>query len=64
MGEKRNIRRPEENIPLGRPRHIWEGNIKLYLKEMGWQGMDNSYVVKVRDNWQAVVNMPMNLQVP
>jgi hypothetical protein len=22
------------------PRHRWEDNIKLHLKEMGWEGMD------------------------
>jgi hypothetical protein len=25
---------------LGRPRHRWEVNIKLDLKEIGWAGMD------------------------
>jgi hypothetical protein len=48
-GEKRSIRKPEENRPLERPRHRWEGHIKLCLKEM---------------RWQAAVNMLLNLQVP
>lgn len=37
MGEKRNAYRvsmgkPEGKIPLGRPRHIWEDNIKMDLR--------------------------------
>jgi hypothetical protein len=27
--------KPEGNKPLGRPRCIWEDNIKMYLKETG-----------------------------
>jgi hypothetical protein len=31
-GEKRFLwGTPEKNIPLGRPRHRWEGNIKMNL---------------------------------
>jgi hypothetical protein len=25
---------------LGRPRHRWVNNIKIYLREIGWDGMD------------------------
>ena len=27
--------KPARNIPLGRPTHIWEGNIRMDLIEMG-----------------------------
>jgi len=30
------MRRPDGKRPLGRPRHRWGDNIKIYLKEMGW----------------------------
>jgi hypothetical protein len=41
MGDMRNmynilVRKPEGKKPLGRPRRRWEGNIKMYFKEMGW----------------------------
>jgi hypothetical protein len=40
--------------------HVWESNIKTYLKEIGWGkcGLDSS------GQWPAVVNTAMNLPVP
>jgi hypothetical protein len=69
MGEKRNtcrilVRKPEGKRPLGRPRHTWINNIKMYLREIGWGGMDWITLAQDRDQWRALVNMVMNLQVP
>jgi hypothetical protein len=41
MGERRGayrilVGRPEGRRPLDRPRHRWEDNIKMDLKEVGW----------------------------
>jgi len=36
------VEKPEGRRPLGRPRHRWEDNIKIYLLEVGcevWTGM-------------------------
>jgi hypothetical protein len=43
--EKRNayrilVGKPESRRPLGRPRRRWVDNIKMDLKEIGWDGMD------------------------
>jgi len=43
MGESRRVYRvlvgkPEGKIPLGKPRHRWEDNIKVDLKEVGCGG--------------------------
>jgi hypothetical protein len=43
MGEGRGVYRvlvgrPEGKRPLGRPRHRWEDNIKLDLRETGTDG--------------------------
>jgi hypothetical protein len=43
--EKRTVYRllvgkPEGRRPLGRPRLRWVHNIKTYLGEIGWGGMD------------------------
>jgi hypothetical protein len=45
MGARRNAYRilvgmPEGKIPLGRPRRRWADNIKMDLREIGWDGMD------------------------
>jgi hypothetical protein len=45
MGEKRNANRilvgmPEGKRPLGRPRRKWVDNIKMDLREIGWDGLD------------------------
>jgi hypothetical protein len=31
---------PKGTRPLGRPRRRWVDNIKMYLREIGWDGMD------------------------
>jgi hypothetical protein len=34
------IGRPEGKRPLGRPRLRWEDNIKMYLRDIGFDGMN------------------------
>jgi PAS domain-containing protein len=45
FGEKRNsyrilVGKPEGKIPLARPRCRWVDNIKIDLRETGWDSMD------------------------
>jgi hypothetical protein len=45
MGEKRNayrilVGKPEGKSPLGRPRCRWVDNIKMDIREIGWDGVD------------------------
>jgi hypothetical protein len=54
----------EGKRPLGRPRRRWEGNIRMDLREGGWEGMDWIHLAQDRDQWWAVVNTLMNLLVP
>ena len=68
MGERRGIFRvlvgkPEGKRPLGRPRHRWEDNIEMNLKEVGCGGMDWIELSEDRDRSQALVNAVMNIQV-
>jgi hypothetical protein len=39
-------------------------NIKMDLREIGWEGMDCNDLAEDRDQWRALVNMVMNLRVP
>jgi hypothetical protein len=58
------VGKPEGKRPLGRPRHRWEYNIKIDLREIGWGGMDWIDLAQDRDQWRALVNTVMNLRVP
>jgi hypothetical protein len=54
MGERRNACRklvgnPEGKRPLGRPRRRWVDNIKMDLREIGWDGMDWIHLAQNRD---------------
>jgi hypothetical protein len=47
MRETRNtykilVRKPEGKRPVGRPRRKWMDNIKMDLRERGWDGLDRS----------------------
>jgi hypothetical protein len=48
---------------LGRPRHRWE-DIKMDLREIGWEDVDWIHLDQDIDQWWALVNMVMNLSVP
>jgi hypothetical protein len=67
--EKRNacrilVGKPEEKRPLGRPRHRWVDNIKMDLREIGWDFMDWINMAQDRDQCRALVNTVMNRRVP
>jgi len=49
---------------LGRNRPRWEDNIKMNLRETGWEGVDWIYLGQDRGHWRALVNTVIILQVP
>jgi hypothetical protein len=55
---------PEGKRPLGRPRRRWVDNIKMDLRDIGWDGGDWIDLAQDRDQWGAFVNTVMNLRVP
>jgi hypothetical protein len=65
MTETRNacrilVGKPEGRRPLGSPRRRWVDNIKIDLREIGWDGMDWIDLAQDRDQWRALVNTVMN----
>ena len=68
IGERRGVYRvlvgkPEEKRPLGRSRHRWEDNIKMYLTEVGCGDMDWIELAQDRDRWRALVKAVMNFRI-
>jgi hypothetical protein len=49
---------------IGRARRRWEGNFRMVLREIRWEGVDWTHLSQDRDQWWALVNMVMNLRVP
>jgi hypothetical protein len=69
IGENRNayrilVGKPEGKRPLGRPRRRWVDNIKMDLREIGWNCMGWIDLAQDRHQWRALVNTVMNLRVP
>jgi hypothetical protein len=61
MGEKSNayrilVGKPESKRPLRRPRRRWVDNIKMDLREIGWDGMESIDLFQDRNQWRALVN--------
>jgi hypothetical protein len=69
IGEMRNIlkvsvRKPEGKWPLRRPWRRCEDNVRMDCREMGWKVADWMHLTQNRNEWQALMNMVMNLLVP
>jgi hypothetical protein len=58
------VGKPEGKRPLGRPSRRWVDNIKMDLREIGWDGVDWIDMAHDRDQWMALVNTVLNLRVP
>jgi hypothetical protein len=41
----------------------WVDNIKMDLRELGWDGVDWIDMAQDRDQWRALVNTVLNLRV-
>ncbi|KAJ4441993.1 hypothetical protein ANN_11857 [Periplaneta americana] len=69
MGESRNaysvlVGRPEGKRSFERLRRTWEDNIKMDLREMGYDCIDWINLAQDRDRWQGYVGVSMNLGMP
>jgi hypothetical protein len=68
-GAKRNayrllVGKPEGERPLGRPSCRCVDNIKMDLREIGWDSVDWIDMAQDRDQWRVLVNTVLNLRVP
>jgi hypothetical protein len=57
------VGKPEGKRPLGRPRRRWVDNIKMDLREIGWDDVDWN-LAQDREQCRALMNTVMNLRVP
>jgi hypothetical protein len=53
---------PGGERPQGEIRRRWVDNIKMDLRDIGWE--DCIDLAQDRDQWRAIVNTVMNLRVP
>jgi hypothetical protein len=58
------VEKLEDERPLGRPRRRLEDNIRMDLKEIGWEVVDWIHLAQERDWWRAFVNKVTNLRAP
>jgi hypothetical protein len=64
IGEKMNAYRILVGKPEGKRPRRWVDNIKMDLREIGWDGVDWIDMARDRDQWRALVNTVLNLRVP
>jgi hypothetical protein len=69
MGERRGVRRifvgkPGGKGPRGKPRFMWEDNIRTDFKEIVWEGVDWIDLAQDMNTWRVVAKKAMNLLLP
>ena len=56
--------KPTGKRPLGRPKHRWKDNVRMYFKEIGINTRNWVDSAQDRDYWRSLVNAALNFQVP
>jgi len=67
-GERRGacshfVKKHEGKRPLGRTRPTWEDDIRVDLKEIGWEGVVWIDLARGVNMWQVVVKITANRRV-
>ena len=57
------MEKPLKNLTAGRPRHGWEGNIKMDVQEVCCEGVDYIYLAQDLDGFRALLNAKMNYEL-
>jgi hypothetical protein len=58
------VGKPQGKKSLEISRRRLEENIRMDLRETGWDGVEWIHLAEVRDQWGALVNKVMDLRVP
>jgi hypothetical protein len=58
------VEKPEGKGSLGRHSPRLEDNIRMDLRETGWEGVHWMHLAEDNDQWRALVNNITNLLVP
>jgi hypothetical protein len=53
------VGKPERKRLRGRPRRRWVNISKMYLREIGWGGMD--WIDLAQDQWSALMNTTIDV---
>jgi hypothetical protein len=69
MGDIRNacnilVGKREGKRPRGRTRRRWEDNIRMDLREIGWESVDWVHLAQITSQWRDLVKTVMKLPVP
>jgi hypothetical protein len=54
----------EGKRPVGRSRRRWQDNIRIDLRETGWNVVKWMHLAQDRGHWRALVKTVMSLLVP
>jgi hypothetical protein len=58
------VRKREGKRPLGRPRRKRENNIKMAVREIGWEDVDWVHLTQDWNQWLVLVNTVLELLIP
>jgi hypothetical protein len=45
------MEKPEGKRPLGKPNREWDDNMRIDLREIGWEGADRIHLAQDGDQW-------------
>jgi len=56
------VAKPERKRPLRRSRRRWKDNIRMNLRNIGWEGVDWIRMTRDGVQWRTLVNTVMNIR--